>query len=141
MKKDDTEKKRHEFSQMHNLWKQDVEQHFKLKEPDPIQIRSNEGTKADAGKLRMDLIPPELNVAVSDILTFGATKYGDRNWEKGMDWGRVYGALQRHLNAWWDPNQPDIDEETGKSHLWHAACCIAFLVAYEQRKIGKDDRK
>lgn len=96
------------------------------------------GTKYDGGKLRMDLIPPEAVYALADILTFGAEKYEARNWEQGMDWGRVYGALQRHLWAWWD-NESE-DPETGKSHLWHALCCLAFLVAYEQRGVGNDDR-
>lgn len=99
-----------------------------------------EGRKDDAAKPRYELIPPELIAGVSDILTFGAQKYGDRNWEKGMKWSRVYGALMRHLWAWWNPFEPDTDAETGKSHLWHAACCIAFLMAYEARKTPGDDR-
>ena len=97
-----------------------------------------EGKKFDEDKIRMELIPPELLTEVGKILTFGSKKYGDRNWEKGMDWGRVYGALQRHLNAYWSGQ--DKDEETGESHLAHAACCIAFLVTYEQRQIGTDTR-
>ncbi len=95
-------------------------------------------TKHDRQKNRLELIPPELILATGEILTFGADKYGDRNWEKGMEWGRVYGALQRHLTAWWAGEE--CDPETGKTHLAHAACCIAFLLAYEARGIGKDDR-
>lgn len=98
-----------------------------------------EGLKYDQGKPRMDLIPPELMTEVAKILTFGAKKYEDRNWEKGMDWGRVYGALQRHLWAWWSGQ--DKDEETGESHLAHAGCCIAFLITYERRNIGEDTRE
>lgn len=98
-----------------------------------------EGIKKDDGKVRMDLLPPELLFAVSDILAFGANKYADRNWEKGMKWGRVFGACMRHMWAWWGGEQND--PETGKSHLWHAATNIAFLIAYEQRKVGEDDRK
>lgn len=97
-----------------------------------------EGVKADQGKARYDLIPPEYLQGCAEILTFGAEKYAPRNWELGMDWGRVYGALQRHLWAWWGGQ--DNDPETGKSHLWHAACCLAFLMAYEQRGIGTDTR-
>ncbi|WP_299949058.1 dATP/dGTP diphosphohydrolase domain-containing protein [uncultured Ruegeria sp.] len=96
------------------------------------------GRKDDSAKVRMELLPPELLTATADILTFGAEKYDARNWEKGMEWGRVYGALQRHLNAWW--SGVDTDDETGKSHLHHAACCVAFLLTYEARGIGKDDR-
>lgn len=98
----------------------------------------NEGVKFDSGKPRMDLIPPELFTAVGDILGFGAEKYSARNWELGMDWGRPYAALLRHITAWWGGE--DLDPESGKPHTWHAACCIAFLVAFEARGTGNDDR-
>jgi len=65
-------------------------------------------------------------------------KSGERNWEKGMVWSRVYGALMRHLWTWWA--RGGVDPETGKSHLWHAACCITFLLTYEIRQSGTDDR-
>lgn len=97
-----------------------------------------EGRKYDQDKVRMELIPPELLEATAAILTFGAKKYEDRNWEKGMKWSRVFGALMRHLWAWWGGEVED--PETGKSHLWHSACCIAFLIAYEEREVGEDDR-
>lgn len=104
-----------------------------------VMVKASDlGVKFDSGKIRMELIPPELMVAVGTILTFGAEKYSSRNWEKGMDWSRVFGALQRHMWAW--ESGEDKDPETGESHLWHAACCIAFLVAYESRGVGKDDR-
>ena len=106
------------------------------------------GRKDDGGKVRMDLLPPELLFAVATILTFGAKKYADRNWEQGMKWGRVFGALMRHMWCWWGGKGPttksflfgELDDETQFSHLWHAGCCIAFLIAYEERSIGEDDR-
>lgn len=108
----------------------------------------DEGRKDDANKVRMDLVPPEIIFAIADILTFGAEKYSARNWEKGMTWGRPFAALMRHMWAWWGGRGPtsksflfgDLDEETKRSHLWHAACCIAFLVTFEERGIGEDDR-
>jgi hypothetical protein len=65
-----------------------------------------------------------------------------------MTWSRVFGALMRHMWCWWSGMQPtsksflfgDLDAETGKSHLWHAGCCLAFLIAYEERATGTDDR-
>lgn len=97
-----------------------------------------EGRKDDQDKVRYELLPPEFLEATASILTFGAKKYGSRNWEKGMKWSRPFGALMRHMWAWWrcDP----YDTETRKSHLWHAACCLAFLISYEMRRIGEDDR-
>ena len=100
--------------------------------------RKLEGRKDDTNKVRFDLLPPELLFAVATILTSGAIKYSDRNWEQGMSWGRVFGACMRHMWAWWSGDK--ADDETGHSHLWHAGCCIAFLIAYEERGIGEDDR-
>lgn len=97
-----------------------------------------EGRKDDQGKPRFELLPSDALRAIAVILTFGALKYEDRNWEKGMDWSRVFGALQRHLWSWWEGES--LDPETGKSHLWNAGCCILFLIAYECRGVGKDDR-
>lgn len=99
---------------------------------------ATEGRKDDHDKPRIDLLPPELVLAVSQVLTFGAVKYSPRNWERGMAWSRPYAALMRHMMAWWAGE--DNDPETGMSHLWHAGCCIAFLIAYEQRGVGTDDR-
>lgn len=98
----------------------------------------DEGVKFDDDKLRYDLVPPEAIEGLARVLTFGAKKYAPRNWEKGMTWGRVFGALMRHLWAWWRGEEKD--PETGFSHLDHASCCIAFLQAYEVRHCGTDDR-
>jgi len=96
------------------------------------------GTKHDNGKLRLDLIPPEVEMALGEVLTYGATKYDDRNWEKGIKYGRVYGALRRHLLSWLEGER--LDQESEMPHLWHALCCLSFLVAYEERGMkGFDD--
>ena len=108
----------------------------------------SEGVKFDEGKVRMDLLPPEFLFAVATVLTFGAKKYSARNWEVGMPWGRVFGAMMRHMWSWWGGKGPttknfmlgELDDETSYSHLWHAGCCLAFLIFYEERNIGKDDR-
>lgn len=96
------------------------------------------GRKDDSQKLPYHLIAPEVLESLAKVLAFGAEKYAVRNWEEGMDWSRVYSAMQRHMWAWWGGE--DNDPETGFSHLAHAACCIMFLDAYERRGVGKDDR-
>ena len=98
----------------------------------------NGGVKYDGEKLPMHLIPPELDAAVAAVLGYGAAKYADRNWERGMNWSRPYAALMRHMDAWW--TRDDRDDDTGMSHLWHAACNIAMLIAFEARQHGADDR-
>lgn len=98
----------------------------------------SEGRKDDHDKLPWHLLPPELMESVAAVLKYGAQKYEPRNWEKGMAWSRLFSAMMRHSWAWWrgEANDP----ETGMSHLWHAGACLSFLIAYEQRKIGSDDR-
>lgn len=99
---------------------------------------SKHGIKHDQDKVRMDLVPWDAVVEIAKILTFGARKYADRNWEKGFNWSRVYGALMRHLTLWFQGQ--DTDNETGRSHLSHAGCCIFFLLAFVLRGVGVDDR-
>ena len=115
---------------------------------DRDELLKREGHKDDSGKVRIELFPGDALFAISQVLTFGAGKYTDRNWEKGMGWGRVFGATMRHLWAWWQGRGPtnksfvfgDLDTETEMSHLWHAGCCIVFLIAFEMRGVGTDDR-
>jgi hypothetical protein len=89
----------------------------------------SEGLKNDENKLRVDLVPPEVIEALAEILTFGSKKYEANNWMKGIDYSRVYGAVQRHLLAWRKGEY--IDCESGKPHLWHALCELSFLLYYE----------
>lgn len=89
------------------------------------------GTKNDVGKVRYDLFPPQAVEQVAKVLTFGAGKYGDRNWENGLAFGRVFSATMRHLWAWW--RRRNVDPETGINHLAHAACNCLFLLHYTTR--------
>lgn len=89
---------------------------------------SKVGIKFDGGKARIDLVPTQPLLDIAEILTIGAEKYSERNWEKGMPWGKVYASLQRHMFAWWAGE--DLDPETGKSHLAHAGCNIIFLLEF-----------
>lgn len=97
-----------------------------------------EGVKHDTGKDPWHLLPWDAARCIVKVLNFGAGKYAPRNWEHGMDWSRPFSALQRHLTAWWEGEH--ADPETGYSHLWHAGCCIVFLIAFEIRGVGTDDR-
>lgn len=97
-----------------------------------------EGRKDDGDKIPWDLLPPDAVEEILKVLAFGAKKYDRRNWEKGMAWSRPFAALMRHMWAW--QSGEDKDPETGLSHLAHAGCCILFLLAYEKRNIGKDNR-
>lgn len=97
------------------------------------------GTKHDGGKLPWHLLPFDAIGQVVCVLQFGAKKYAERNWEKGIAHSRVFAAAQRHLTAWWQGE--DRDPETGLSHLAHAACCTLFMLAFVTRnRTDVDDR-
>jgi hypothetical protein len=89
-----------------------------------------EGQKNDQGKVQMGLLPPGALYDIAEVFTFGANKYTSWNWSQGLLFSRVYDAMQRHLNSWWQ--KKDLDEETGKSHLAHAGCCIMMLIELEK---------
>lgn len=95
-------------------------------------------------KVRTDLFPPTALYGISTVFTYGAAKYDDWNWAKGLQYSRLYGALQRHLLSWYMGQ--DLDPETGFSHLWHAGCNIAMLIHTEMvykttaNNKGLDDR-
>ena len=95
--------------------------------------------KHDEGKRRLELVPWDAINEITKVLEFGANKYSDNNWCRGAAWSRYWSACMRHLTAWWMGESNDA--ETGYSHLAHAGCCIVFLIAYEKRGIGDDNRE
>lgn len=97
------------------------------------------GEKKDNGKPRWELLDYSAIEEIVKVLTLGAQKYEARNWELGIHYGRVFGAVQRHLSAWWMGES--TDKETGLSHLSHALTELMFLSAYEKRGMKEfDDR-
>jgi hypothetical protein len=91
-----------------------------------------EGTKFDDGKIPLDLWSPYAINETGRVLGFGAEKYEPYNWVKGIRYSRVFGALLRHLYAFWRGERND--PETGLHHLGHAMCCLMFLLHYEMLK-------
>ena len=62
-----------------------------------LQSKNESGVKYDAGKARLDLIPPHALLELGNVYLYGAVLYEDRNWEKGMSWSRILGAGLRHI--------------------------------------------
>lgn len=101
-----------------------------FKESDKITEEALKGGfKADAGKPRMGLIPPDVLIEVAKLYTMGAAKYSDDNWKLGMDYYRVYDAMQRHANYFWAGEERDpID---GQHHLDSVIWCAMTLRYYQ----------
>lgn len=98
----------------------------------------SDAKKFDTNKVRVDLLPTESMFEIAKVLTFGANKYGEHNWRRGMAWSRVYAAAQRHMMKW---NAGEThDEESGENHLAHAAVNLIFLLYYSEHHKDLDDR-
>lgn len=98
---------------------------------------ASQGLRYDDSKNRMELIPPEWIEALGEVLTKGARKYADRNWEKGMAWSKMIGCTFRHMMKFLRGER--YDAETGCHHLAHAAWNLLALMSYDVRGIGADD--
>lgn len=103
--------------------------------------------KDKEGKLRFDLIPPEMNLAFAEVATFGIEKLKkkgienpERNWEKGLKLVEDHGAAHdRHYNKWL--RGIDLDEESGLNHLKHALWHLTAMVTQlERARSDLDDR-
>jgi hypothetical protein len=99
------------------------------------------GVKFDDEKERFDLIPPAVLLEIADLYRVGANKYEDRNWERGMRFGRVFSAMMRHAWKWWLGEEHD--SETGQHHLisvaWNAISLRHYLIYYDKYN-SFDDR-
>ena len=97
----------------------------------------DQSAKADVGKPDIYLVPPELFEAVAKIRMYGNEKYHDPDNWKTVEIDRYYSAAMRHLLAW--RKGEDRDQESGYSHLWHAACNLAFMIALEDKEIEETE--
>ena len=97
-----------------------------------------EGVKDDGGKNRLDLLSARWIQGVGKVLTFGAAKYADHNWRRGLKLSRCLAAALRHLFAFLGGE--DCDPETGLSHLYHASCSLMFAAELHETHPELDDR-
>ena len=99
------------------------------------------GLRFNQGKLRYDLVHPKAHADMVDVLTYGASKYYDRNWENGLSWTSIIASLKRHLAAIEAGEDYDIGEGgSGKLHIANLACNAHFLNAFYYDFPQGDDR-
>ena len=99
------------------------------------------GLRFNKGKLRYDLVHPKAHADMVDVLTYGAQKYFDRNWENGLSWTSVIASLKRHLAAIEAGEDYDTGEGgSGKLHIANLACNAHFLNAFYYTFPQGDDR-
>ena len=96
------------------------------------------GQKFDSEKLRYDLVPLVAYQSLAEVFTYGARKYGDRNWKKGISKERLRAAAMRHLFAWCGGE--DADPESEIHHLAHVMANMAMIMALSDEWDDRGDR-
>ena len=106
------------------------------------EIRKTSSTGGQKGQKpnRQDLIAVPFLEQLGLVCGMGAEKYDDDNWRKGYSWRLSYGAMQRHIHAFWTGE--DNDPESGLPHLAHAAwhCMVLFTYSSQSKYAEHDDR-
>lgn len=94
--------------------------------------------KADAGKLQIRMVPPQIVRDIAVIREYGNRKYNDQHSWRRVEVDRYVDALLRHTLDFIE-DYYSVDEESGHYHYQHMACNMAFLC--ELLKEGnKNDR-
>lgn len=100
---------------------------------------ANETSGKKGEKLaRMDLIPPYPLWLLAEVYGRGASKYADRNWERGVHFHKLYGAMERHAKQFWGGE--DIDPVDGQHHLASVAWMAFALLELGRTHPELDDR-
>ncbi|MCH2199756.1 MAG: DUF5664 domain-containing protein [Flavobacteriales bacterium] len=84
------------------------------------------------------MVDPQFILELSKVLGMGAEKYTRDNWRKGTAYQRRMASAMRHMLAWIEGE--DLDPESGLPHLAHAATNCMFLMNWQRRGVGTDDR-
>lgn len=98
---------------------------------------SNGGRKDDSGKDPLyEVLQWVDHMYILDmmkVLKFGAKKYNEKGqWKLGIDRTRLANAIVRHLDKYMSGDK--FDEESGLSHLAHAACSLMFMHYYDRQE-------
>ena len=96
------------------------------------------GDRFNEGKPRWSLVPQSALIPMVRVLEFGAKKYGDYNWVKGLSIRETCESLKRHLDAFMEGE--DDDPESKLSHIGHIQCNALFLSWMMENRKDLDDR-
>lgn len=107
-------------------------------EPVNLQVSDTGSMRFNKGKPQFSEISPRFLLDMAAVLEKSRKKYPRGNWAKGNNYSVPYDSMMRHLLAW--QSGESKDNETGLSHLAHAALNLMMLHYYEENFPEFDDR-
>ena len=107
--------------------------------PDDANKSKTGSLRFNTGKPEVSQLDPKFVIDLADLMTESAKKYGKYNWMLGQNYSTPYDSLQRHMMSFMDGE--DLDVESKKSHLLHAAANIMIMYnTYLKQDEDFDDR-
>jgi len=89
-------------------------------------------------KGRFDLLPPHALHRLARHFAAGASKYGARNWEKGIPLWRFLDSALRHMNMYLEG---DREEDHLAAVLWNVGCYMQTEKWIDEGKLSDELRK
>lgn len=100
---------------------------------------SNPKTSLGIRKVSLSVVPANVLMEVAVAMTEGSLKYGRHNYRTDGALASVYyDATMRHLMAWWEGENIDLD--SGLSHITKAISSLVVLRDAMSRGVLTDDR-
>lgn len=109
---------------------------YKEHQPEPDPERA---LRHNSGKPRWYLVDFDALEDLVKVLEFGAKKYDENNWKKGLKTTEIVESLIRHISAYL--RGEDNDPESGLPHSGHIMCNAMFLSYMHKFKPSFDTRR
>jgi hypothetical protein len=97
-----------------------------------------DGLKYDDGKAPLHLVDMDVLIDVANVFGYGAEKYAEHNWRKGMKITRLLNAAMRHIAEL--QKGIDTDPESNHSHAAHTIANLVMVSALLRDMPECDDR-
>lgn len=97
----------------------------RLKNNSVLQKSKTGSLRYNKGKPEVSQLDPRFIQELADLMTASAEKYGKYNWALGQEYHTPFDSCMRHMLKF--IKGEDLDDESGKSHLLHAAANIMIL--------------
>lgn len=96
------------------------------------------GKRFNKGKARWSLLPQSALKDMVQVLEYGESKYGPFNWTKGLSVTETCESLKRHLDAFMEGEDNDLESKL--SHVGHIQANAMMLSWMLKNKPKTDDR-